>query len=70
MLPNDKDLYKSIQKKKNLREANSYQIQHEIKKIEKRIINYIRKKINKIIILFIHVQIVPQKLLIKNQNQI
>ena len=35
MLPNDKDLDKSIQKKKNLREANSYQIQHEIKKNRK-----------------------------------
>ena len=35
MLPNDKDLDKSIQKKKNLREANSYQIQHEITKNRK-----------------------------------
>ena len=35
MLPNDKDLDKSIQKKKNLREANSYQIQHETKKNRK-----------------------------------
>ena len=36
MLPNDKDLDKSIQKKKNLRETNSYQIQHEIRKNRKK----------------------------------
>ena len=35
MLPKDKDLEVIIQKKKNLRETNSYQIQHEIRKNRK-----------------------------------
>ena len=46
MLPKDKDLDASIQKKKNLREANSYQIQHEMRK-NKKSNNKLHQKNNK-----------------------